>query len=57
MNAIEANGFEVVPRLFDRESMSALAESIARSDAKRSRAGIRNALHIPSVQSIAATLC
>jgi ectoine hydroxylase-related dioxygenase (phytanoyl-CoA dioxygenase family) len=53
MRLVEIHGFEICPKLFDRASMLSVAHSLQRSTIRRSRAGIRNALQIDSVRTLA----
>lgn len=53
MRLVDIDGFEICPKLFDRASMLSLADSLQRSTIRRSRAGIRNALQIDSVRTLA----
>jgi hypothetical protein len=47
------HGFEILPDVFGRERMLSLGDSLEKSIVRRSRAGIRNALQIDSVRTLA----
>ena len=53
MCVVKEQGFEIVPNLFSRETISSLAESLEKAAVLRSRAGIRSAIRVPAVRSIA----
>ena len=44
MCVVKEQGFEIVPNLFSRETISSLAESLENAAVLRSRAGIRSAI-------------
>ena len=53
MSAVEQQGFEIIPELFDRESMSSAIESLGKMPLRPGRAGARNALRVESVRDLA----
>jgi ectoine hydroxylase-related dioxygenase (phytanoyl-CoA dioxygenase family) len=53
MSAVEQQGFEIIPKLFDRENMSSAIESLAKMPLRHGRAGARNALRVESVRDLA----
>ena len=53
MRSLKDQGFEILPDLFSRQSMLSLADSLERSKVRRSRAGVRNALQLGSVRTLA----
>src|SRR6266700_1247020 len=53
MRSLEEQGFEILPDLVSRKTMLSLADSLERSTVRRSRAGVRNALKIDSVRTLA----
>jgi ectoine hydroxylase-related dioxygenase (phytanoyl-CoA dioxygenase family) len=53
MSAVEQQGFEIIPELFDRESMSSAIESVGKMPLRPGRAGARNALRVESVRDLA----
>lgn len=53
MSAVEKQGFEIVPQLFDRESMASVIECLDKTPLRHGRAGARNALQIESVRILA----
>jgi ectoine hydroxylase-related dioxygenase (phytanoyl-CoA dioxygenase family) len=53
MSAFERQGFEILPKLFDRDSMASVSKSLDEMPLRRGRAGARNALRIESVQDLA----
>jgi len=53
MRSLKKHGFEIIPDVFSRQSMLLLADSIDRSIVRRSRAGVRNALQLGSVRTLA----
>jgi ectoine hydroxylase-related dioxygenase (phytanoyl-CoA dioxygenase family) len=53
MRNVDGFGFEIIPQVFDRERISTLLNSIDYSGVARSRAGIRHALAIDFVRSLA----
>src|SRR5229473_8552366 len=54
MSAFEKQGFEILPKLFDRDSMASVSKSLDEMPLRRGRAGARNALRIESVRDLAA---
>src|SRR5260370_40537533 len=54
MSAFEKQGFEILPKLFDRDSMASVSKSLDEMPLPRGRAGARNALRIASVRDLAA---
>ncbi len=54
MLAVESQGFEIIPELFDQRRIASVIESLDASPLRRSRAGVRNALRIDSVRDLAA---
>ncbi len=54
MLAVESQGFEIIPELFDQRRIASVIESLDASPLRRSRAGVRNALRIDSVRDVAA---
>ncbi len=50
---VEEYGFVVIPGIFEEERIELLAESLAMSDLRRSRAGVRHALGHAAVASLA----
>ncbi len=54
MSAFEKQGFEILPKLFDRDSMASVSKSLDEMPLRRGRAGARNALRIESVRYLAA---
>src|SRR6266699_947784 len=53
MRAVENQGFEIIPELFDQSSTASLIESPDGLPVRRGRAGVRNALRIDSVRDLA----
>ena len=53
MLAVENNGFEIIPELFDQRRIASVIESLYASPLRRGRAGVRNALRIDSVRDLA----
>ena len=53
MPAVEKQGFEIIPELFDREGMASISKSLDEMPPQHGRAGARNALRIESVQALA----
>jgi ectoine hydroxylase-related dioxygenase (phytanoyl-CoA dioxygenase family) len=53
MRSLEEQGFEIVPDILSRERMLSLGDSIEKSTVRRSRAGVRNALELGSVRTLA----
>ena len=53
MSAFENQGFEILPKLFDRDSMASVSKSLDEMPLRRGRAGARNALRIESVRGLA----
>ncbi len=53
MNSLQQEGFEIVPNVVPERAILELAVSLNEISASRSRAGIRNALQIPAVHSLA----
>ena len=54
MLAVEKRGFEILPKLFDRDSMASVSKSLDEMPLRHGRAGARNALRIESVRDLAA---
>jgi ectoine hydroxylase-related dioxygenase (phytanoyl-CoA dioxygenase family) len=52
-NTIERDGFAIIPQVLTREEISQLLEGISVVAARRSRAGVRHALSLPSVANLA----
>ncbi len=50
---VEDRGFAVIPPLFEEERVARLAENLANANVRRSRAGVRHALGVASVASLA----
>jgi ectoine hydroxylase-related dioxygenase (phytanoyl-CoA dioxygenase family) len=50
---VEEYGFVVIPGIFEEDRIELLAENLAMSDLRRSRAGVRHALGHPAVASLA----
>ena len=48
-------GFEIVPKVLDRSTVSSLIRAVEGSSVRRSRAGMRHALEIPAVKSLASS--
>jgi ectoine hydroxylase-related dioxygenase (phytanoyl-CoA dioxygenase family) len=53
MTAVEQQGFEIIPDLFDRVGMASVIRSLDQMPLRHGRAGVRNALRIESVQELA----
>lgn len=53
MIAVEKQGFAITPKLFDREDISSVIESLDKAPLRHGRAGARNALQIESVRDLA----
>ncbi len=53
MFAVEKQGFEIIPELFDRESMAPVTESLDKAPLCHGRAVARNTLQIESVRALA----
>jgi ectoine hydroxylase-related dioxygenase (phytanoyl-CoA dioxygenase family) len=52
-DAIEENGFAILPGVFDREYLDRLLQEINELGPRRSRAGVRHALGLPPVVGLA----
>jgi hypothetical protein len=50
---VEKEGFEIIPELYDRESIASVIKSVYEMTLGRRRAGVRNALQIDSVRDLA----
>ncbi len=50
---IEGRGFAVIPQVLEEDRVALLAENLAVADLRRSRAGVRHALGIAAVASLA----
>jgi ectoine hydroxylase-related dioxygenase (phytanoyl-CoA dioxygenase family) len=53
MDSVDKSGFRIIPRLFSPDALSPVTKALENSSLRRSRAGIRNALQIPTVKAIA----
>jgi ectoine hydroxylase-related dioxygenase (phytanoyl-CoA dioxygenase family) len=53
MNSLRREGFEIVPKFVPEKTIYQLGVSLNEVSARRSRAGIRNALRVPAVHSLA----
>jgi ectoine hydroxylase-related dioxygenase (phytanoyl-CoA dioxygenase family) len=53
MSFVEEDGFKIIPSVVSAKTILALGESLEKVPAKRSRAGLRNALRVPVVHSLA----
>jgi hypothetical protein len=54
MGSVCEQGFEIVPEFLRPEALPSLIRSLEEASVRRSRAGIRSALQIPAVHSLAA---
>ena len=53
MNPLHEQGFEVVPNCLSPKAVSSVSKLLAESSITRSRAGMRHALQVPAVRSLA----
>jgi ectoine hydroxylase-related dioxygenase (phytanoyl-CoA dioxygenase family) len=53
MGSLDRQGFEIVLNVFSPQEIDSVAESISLSSISRSRAGMRHALQVPAVRSLA----
>src|SRR5882672_10510692 len=53
MSAVAKQGFEIIPELFDPESMASVIRSLDKAPLRHGGAGARNALQIESVRALA----
>jgi hypothetical protein len=53
MPALEKQGFEIIPELFDQKDMASVIESLDKMPLRHGRAGARNALRIQAVRDLA----
>src|SRR5438067_6852448 len=53
MSSIQRHGFEVIPQFFPERTISEIRFSLDEVSLKRSRAGMRNALQVAAVRSLA----
>jgi ectoine hydroxylase-related dioxygenase (phytanoyl-CoA dioxygenase family) len=53
MSSIQRHGFEVIPQFFPERTISEIRFSLDEVSVKRSRAGMRNALQVATVRSLA----
>src|ERR1700688_166041 len=53
MSSLEQDGFEIIPDVISQKTILSVGESLGESSMRRSRAGIRSALQVPGVRSLA----
>jgi ectoine hydroxylase-related dioxygenase (phytanoyl-CoA dioxygenase family) len=53
MSPVGEHGFEILPNYLPSGTISSVADSVTRSNVTRSRAGMRHALKVPAVRSLA----
>jgi len=51
--SLDGRGFEVMPKFLPATTISLVVDSLSKSLITRSRAGMRHALHVPAVRSLA----
>jgi hypothetical protein len=53
MSSLEQDGFEIIPDVISEKAILTVGESLRELPVRRTSAGIRNALRIPAVRSLA----